>query len=110
MKKKLVYIGISFVILFLIVRFFSISSSFITKKGIVKCVSTTEHNDVIIELENDSSYYINRGIECGLNIEWFQNYLPGQEVKLHIQNEHLFGTHSSRIIEICINDSCIYTK
>ena len=55
-------------------------------------------------------YYINRGMESEINYEWFQNYLPGHEIELYIQNEHLFGSNSNRIVEVSINDSCIYKK
>lgn len=54
--------------------------------------------------------YINRGMESEINYEWFQNYLPGHEIELYIQNEHLFGSNSNRIVEVSINDSCIYKK
>lgn len=55
-------------------------------------------------------YYINRGMESEINYEWFQNYLPSHEIELYIQNEHLFGSNSNRIVEVSINDSCIYKK
>lgn len=55
-------------------------------------------------------YSINRGMESEINYEWFQNYLPGHEIELYIQNEHLFGSNSNRIVEVSINDSCIYKK
>ena len=49
-------------------------------------------------------------MESEINYEWFQNYLPGHEIELYIQNEHLFGSNSNRIVEVSINDSCIYKK
>lgn len=55
-------------------------------------------------------YILNRGMESEINYEWFQNYLPGHEIELYIQNEHLFGSNSNRIVEVSINDSCIYKK
>lgn len=94
----------------LIFRFVSISNNISLQRGIVRSVSATEHNDIVIELENDSFYYINRGMESEINYEWFQNYLPGHEIELYIQNEHLFGSNSNRIVEVSINDSCIYKK
>lgn len=111
MKKKIVvYVLMAFIVLFLIFRFVSISNNISLQRGIVRSVSATEHNDIVIELENDSFYYINRGMESEINYEWFQNYLPGHEIELYIQNEHLFGSNSNRIVEVSINDSCIYKK
>ena len=49
-------------------------------------------------------------MESEINYEWFQNYLPGHEIELYIQNEHLFGSNSNRIVEVSINDSGIYKK
>ena len=86
----------AFIALFLIFRFVSISNNISLQRGIVRSVSATEHNDIVIELENDSFYYINRGME--------------NEIELYIQNEHLFGSNSNRIVEVSINDSCIYKK
>lgn len=111
MKKKIVvYVLMAFIALFLIFRFVSISNNISLQRGIVRSVSATEHNDIVIELENDSFYYINRGMESEINYEWFQNYLPGHEIELYIQNEHLFGSNSNRIVEVSINDSGIYKK
>ena len=111
MKKKIVvYVLMAFIALFLIFRFVSISNNISLQRGIVRSVSATEHNDIVIELENDSFYYINRGMESEINYEWFQNYLPGHEIELYIQNEHLFGSNSNRIVTVSINDSCIYKK
>ena len=45
----------AFIALFLIFRFVSISNNISLQRGIVRSVSATEHNDIVIELENDSS-------------------------------------------------------
>ena len=67
MKKKIVvYVLMAFIALFLIFRFVSISNNISLQRGIVRSVSATEHNDIVIELENDSFYYINRGMELSL--------------------------------------------
>lgn len=50
----------AFIALFLIFRFVSISNNISLQRGIVRSVSATEHNDIVIELENDSFYYKNR--------------------------------------------------
>lgn len=61
MKKKIVvYVLMAFIALFLIFRFVSISNNINLQRGIVRSVSATEHNDIVIELENDSFYYKNR--------------------------------------------------
>ena len=68
MKKKIVvYVLMAFIALFLIFRFVSISNNISLQRGIVRSVSATEHNDIVIELENDSFYYINRGMESEIN-------------------------------------------
>lgn len=55
MKKKIVvYVLMAFIALFLIFRFVSISNNISLQRGIVRSVSATEHNDIVIELENDS--------------------------------------------------------
>lgn len=57
MKKKIVvYVLMAFIALFLIFRFVSISNNISLQRGIVRSVSATEHNDIVIELENDSFY------------------------------------------------------
>ena len=57
MKKKIVvYVLMAFIALFLIFRFVSISNNINLQRGIVRSVSATEHNDIVIELENDSFY------------------------------------------------------
>ena len=48
----------AFIALFLIFRFVSISNNISLQRGIVRSVSATEHNDIVIELENDSFYFI----------------------------------------------------
>lgn len=50
----------AFIALFLIFRFVSISNNISLQRGIVRSVSATEHNDIVIELENDSFYEKNR--------------------------------------------------
>lgn len=61
MKKKIVvYVLMAFIALFLIFRFVSISNNISLQRGIVRSVSATEHNDIVIELENDSFYYKRR--------------------------------------------------
>ena len=58
MKKKIVvYVLMAFIALFLIFRFVSISNNISLQRGIVRSVSATEHNDIVIELENDSFYF-----------------------------------------------------
>ena len=51
----------------------SISNNISLQRGIVRSVSATEHNDIVIELENDSFYYINRGMESEIN---YGSYIP----------------------------------
>ena len=53
-KKIVVYVLMAFIALFLIFRFVSISNNISLQRGIVRSVSATEHNDIVIELENDS--------------------------------------------------------
>ena len=73
MKKKIVvYVLMAFIALSLIFRFVSISNNISLQRGIVRSVSATEHNDIVIELENDSFYYINRGMESEINMNGFR--------------------------------------
>lgn len=112
MKKKRYLVGLFVVVicLFLIFKFAITPSSLIIKKGVVENIFVTEHNDIVIELTNDSSFYINRGVESGIEINNFKTALIGHEIELYIQNKHLFGSNSTHISKIYKNDSCIYTE
>lgn len=50
-------------------------------EGLVKTIYEGGENDVVFLLEdNQTRYYINRGLEMGLNLESLQKELIGQEV------------------------------
>jgi hypothetical protein len=52
-------------------------------KGIVKGIHEGGENDVVFYLENhDTRYYINRGLENGLNLASLKNKLMGKEVTI----------------------------
>ena len=57
--------------------------------GIVKDVSIEKHNDILLVFVNGESYYVNRGIETGLNIEWMIDSLPQKNVQLQVQRNKI---------------------
>lgn len=51
--------------------------------GIVEKIGTGRDNDLTIQLKgSDKTYYINRGIEKGMDLSKLQNQLIGQEVTI----------------------------
>ena len=54
-------------------------------RGRVEAVTSSCCGDVQIRLQNDAcTYYINRGLEQGLDLDRIQNQLVGKQVEIHL--------------------------
>jgi len=88
MKKILIELGIGFGILFILSLGFVFKpvpivyeEQALTEKGIVKSISEGGTNDVVFILENNNTrFYINRGLENGLDLNHLKEKLIGQEI------------------------------
>lgn len=116
--KKLIYIIIAIVIAFLAIGLkpIDITKSNSTKvTGIVKSISEGGVKDLIFELENDKiTYYINRGLENGFQLEKSKNDFVGKIVSISYAKNWTplapFGTTSKHIVEILVDDKTIYSE
>jgi len=62
--------------------------------GVVIAVAEGPSNDILVQLDNhETMYYINRGIESGLEVESLSNELVGETITLWIGDQRL-GTPS----------------
>ena len=83
MKNLLIFGALILVVLFIFLRPVPIvpESEAITVKGKVKSIFEGGVKDVVFVLEDQASrFYINRGLENGLNLNDLQNRLVGKEV------------------------------
>ena len=84
MKKLLLILGVGFVfICVLVFRPVPITSEdkCLSVEGIVKAIYEGGVKDVVFVLEdNQTRYYINRGLEQGLSLDKLKNDLIGQEI------------------------------
>lgn len=89
MKKILIGLGIGLGILFVLSLGFVFKpvpivteEKAIIEKGIIDSIYEGGINDIVFILENnDTKFYINRGLEKGLDLKTLQQQLEGQEVK-----------------------------
>lgn len=94
MKKILIGLGIGLGILFILSIGFIFKpvpivfeDEALIEKGIVKSISEGGPNDVLFILENnDTRFYINRGLENGLDLNHLKEKLIGQEVVFKYPN------------------------
>lgn len=90
MKKISTIILISFssiVIIFAVLIFKPVpivsENKTISENGIVKEIYSNEENDIIFELENiERKFYINRGLESGLELNHMKEKLIGNSITL----------------------------
>ena len=64
--------------------------------------------DIVIDNSENNQYYINRGLESGLEIEILKHKLLNKEVTLHLAKT-VFG-ESRHIAQLAANDSIYYTE
>lgn len=118
MKKTILIIT---ALLFIVTIFISLmpmdtsEEKSIEVRGIVKSISEGGVNDLVFELENDKiTYYINRGLENGFNLEKAKaDYLDKKTIINYAKSWTIlapFGTTSKHIVQITINDVIIYSE
>ena len=62
-------------------------------KGLVVDIYEAGAKDIVFKLDNDnSSYYINRGLEVGMDIDDLKEKLIGNtiEIKYHMHSRHIY--------------------
>ncbi len=77
--------------------------------GEVKAIGEAGTNDVTIELTDHSAYfYINRGLERGLDLGDLRTHLLGQQIQLwHAKSWPLRGGH---VVQLQVGDDIIYSE
>lgn len=116
--KKLTYelIVLAVIALILILKPIDTSAENSVKvSGIVQSVAEGGAKDLVIELKDDSlSYYINRGLENGFQLQKAKSDLIGKEIKIfYAKNWTLlapFGTTNKHITHCVVNDSVLYSE
>ena len=83
--------------------------------GKVKSISDGGIKDLVFELENQkTTYYINRALENGFNLNKVNTNFNGQTAVIYYIKSWTplapFGKKSEHIYQISINDSIIYSE
>lgn len=83
--------------------------------GIVESVSEGGTKDLVIQLKDDSlSYYINRGLENGFQLQKAKNDLVGKEIKIFYAKSWTplapFGTTNKHITHCVANDTVLFSE
>ena len=80
-------------------------------------VETTIHKisegstyDIVFGGDGGDNYYINRGLEQGLNLEELNNFVLNKSVTLHLAKIMGGMVVSEPISQLEVNDSIIYTE
>ncbi len=104
-------------ILFLI-SFFTFTSCIINnpkpKDCVVKTVTITQIteggvNDIVFHDDGTDFYYINRGLEQGLNLDTLNAKVLNKTVTLHLAKV-MGGITSEHISQLALDDDIIYTE
>ena len=77
-----------------------------------KIVKITEGSsyDIVLHSENDDFFYINRGIEAGLNIDSLRQKILNKTVTLHLARLFAGTVTSEHIAQLAVNDKILYTE
>ncbi len=83
--------------------------------GIVESVSEGGTKDLVIQLKGDSlSYYINRGLENGFQLQKAKNDLAGKEIKVFYAKNWTplapFGNTNKHITHLVVDDSVLFSE
>ncbi len=115
-KKNILLIGIP---VFAILITFALSTLTITKPQPNKCEVQTKtitkikegtSYDIIFKDTNGESYYINRGLERGLNLEALNTKVLNKTVTLHLAKVLGGFATSNHIAQLSIGDAIIFTE
>ena len=117
MKKLLLFI-VLVVLIFLIIGLKPIDTSkenSIEITGIIKSVSEGGEKDLVFELENEeTTYYINRGLENGFELDKSKSDFIGKKVTLNYAKNWTplapFGTTCKHITQISIDNKEVYSE
>lgn len=117
MKKALLIIGLILLTLILIgLRPIDTSKeNSVEVIGIIKSVSEGGVKDLVFELENDEiTYYINRGLENGFQLDTSKSDFIGKKVTLNYAKNWTplapFGTTCKHITQISIDNKEVYSE
>ncbi len=117
MKKSVLIFALIFCLLLAGLLFFIASNSVIKNPIAEKCHVETEKiikitegtlNDIIFSDSDGDHYYINRGLERGLNLDSLNVKVLNKTVTLHLPILW-FGT-SEHIAQLAIGDEVIYSE
>ncbi len=75
---------------------------------VVSQISEGTSYDIMFTATNGDFYYINRGLEQGLDLEQLQDQLLNKKVNLHLAKT-IAGT-SNHIAQLAMNREVIYTE
>ena len=118
MKKTILVVIATIFVFAIIISLMPINNSkenSIEVSGIVKSVFEGGVHDLVFELENDKiTYYINRGLENGLQLEKVRTDYSGKKATIHYLKSWTilapFGKTSENIKEISIDGKKIYSE
>jgi len=83
MKRKIIFLCISVIVLFVIIALKLISFSNKNISGKITKIYEGGIKDIVFEIENnESTFYINRGLENKFNLEKLKKELLGKEVSI----------------------------
>jgi hypothetical protein len=117
MKKILLFIALV-LLTFLIIGLKPIDTSkenSVEITGIIKSVSEGGAKDLVFELENQKiTYYINRGLENGFELDKSKSEFVGKKVTLNYSKNWTplapFGTTCKHITQISVDDKEVYSE
>ena len=78
------------------------------KQMVVSSISEGPSYDIVFHSENGDFYYINRGLENGLELDSLRDSLLNKSVNLHLANT-LVGS-SKHIAQLSVDGRVVYTE
>ena len=117
MKKIVLFFSISIVCLLIFIALYALSGNYINNIQVDECTTRTERiiniragtsYDIVFSDNHGDHYYINRGLERGLNLETLNATVLNKTVTLHLPKLWL-GT-SEHIAQLAVGDSIIFTE
>jgi len=116
--KKVVFILGLILLTFIIIGLKPIDTSkenSVEVTGIIKSVSEGGAKDLVFELENNkTTYYINRGLENGFQLDTSKSDFVGKKVTLNYAKSWTalapFGTTCKHITQISIDNKEVYSE
>jgi hypothetical protein len=117
MKKVISYLLITLLSVFFVIILIQLNTSEenIKVSGTIKSISEGGVKDLVFELENDKiSYYVNRGLENGFDLEKSRKSYLGKKAVVNYTKSWTplasFGTTSKNITQIAVDNKIIYSE